>query len=589
MNKEIDLVSQPKKAFWKLSLPIVAFCIFDSIYSIADLVWVSQIDVNAFFAMGISIPIAGLIFSFGDSIGQGVNSMMSRFIGSGDYENAYNTLIHGIILANMVWVAIVICALFAQGILFYIDKSDSYILVFDYLIPIVIFAYVFIFVNIFSETMQAEGNSRIPTLLTISTNILNIVLDPIFIFTFNLGIKGAAYATVLSSMIAFSIFIYLYTSGRTKVPLALKYFKFHPYIIVEIFKVALPNFLDDGLWAFSASFINSILIVTTGEIGPILYSTSNKIKSLLSSPIKGYGRALMSVTGHLFGAQEFEELNGMYKYVLKVSFITTLVVMCVFFILRDFVFGLFSITGMETEVFWIAVLGTVIMLSIPFSIISSKMLDGFGKSMYSLVLTFLKIVLEMLMISQLHHITGSGNCVLIGITISEILFATIYYMFLRYLFNNFDEIYKDKGTVRRFGGGKRKSLRNLIKIKGTGSTKDRLISNVPLILIAVLMAVVVVQILVLPIRLNDYHLLFGVLTALNISVASIYLIRVLKKPTLSIFGIILSSIIFLVFMGRFGYVPTLLFIVMEAFIVYITFIIKNMKKRKKDRDAEMGE
>lgn len=272
------MVSQPKKTFWKLSIPIIVFCLFDSIYSMVDLVWVSQISVQAFFAMGVSIPIVTLIFSFGDSIGQGINSIMSRFIGSGDYENAYNALIHGLILANIVWIGIVICALFAQGILFYVDKSESYILIFDYLLPIVVFAYIFIFVNIFSETLQAEGNSRLPTILTVSSNILNIILDPIFIFTFNMGIKGAAYATILSSLIVFIIFIYLYLSGKTKVPLSIKYFKFHPYIIVEIFKVALPNFLDDGLWAFSSSFINTILIATTGNIGPVLFSTQTRLK-----------------------------------------------------------------------------------------------------------------------------------------------------------------------------------------------------------------------------------------------------------------------------------------------------------------------
>ena len=83
MHEEIDLVSQPKSSFWKLSIPIIAFCIFDAIYGIVDMLWVSQIGVEAFYAIGISIPISSLIFSFGDSIGQGTNSLMSRFIGSG--------------------------------------------------------------------------------------------------------------------------------------------------------------------------------------------------------------------------------------------------------------------------------------------------------------------------------------------------------------------------------------------------------------------------------------------------------------------------------------------------------------------------
>ena len=81
----------------------------------------------------------------------------------------------------------------------------------------------------------------------------------------------------------------------------------------------------------------------------------------------------------------------MYKYVLEVSFITTVVVMIAFIILRDYAFNFFSINGMETEIYWIAILGTIIMLAVPFSMISSKMLDGFGKSMYSLFFTVAKI------------------------------------------------------------------------------------------------------------------------------------------------------------------------------------------------------
>ena len=88
--EKIDLVSVPKKSFWNLSIPIIIFCVFDAIYGLVDMLWVSQINVEAFFAIGVSIPITTLIFSLGDSLGQGTNSIMSRFIGSGDYESSYN-------------------------------------------------------------------------------------------------------------------------------------------------------------------------------------------------------------------------------------------------------------------------------------------------------------------------------------------------------------------------------------------------------------------------------------------------------------------------------------------------------------------
>ncbi|WP_323737578.1 MATE family efflux transporter (plasmid) [Methanosphaera sp. ISO3-F5] len=186
------------------------FCIFDAIYGIVDMVWISRISIHASFAVGVSIPFVSLIFSFGDSIGQGANSLMSRYMGVEDYESAYNSLIHGIILTNIIWFFIVICAIFARGILFNVTPADSYLLVWDYLIPIIAFAYIFMFVNFFSETLQSEGNSRIPTIFIVLSNILNIILDPIFIFNLNLGVKGASYATILSAVIPFIVFVYVF-------------------------------------------------------------------------------------------------------------------------------------------------------------------------------------------------------------------------------------------------------------------------------------------------------------------------------------------------------------------------------------------
>jgi len=572
MNEKVDMVSLPKKSFWRLSIPIIAFCIFDAVYGIVDMAWVSQINGHASFAVSISIPFVSLIFSFGDSIGQGANSMMSRFMGVGDYESAYNTLIHGIILTNIIWILIVICVFFTKGLLYTVDSSESYILVWDYLIPIVIFAYVFMFVNFFFETLQSEGNSRTPTIFIIASNILNIILDPIFIFNLDLGIKGASYATILSSLIPFIVFIILYLSGRTKIPLSIKYFKFRPYIVVEIFKVALPNFLDEGLWAFSASFINAILIMTMGNIGPVLYSVSNKLGNLLISPAKGYGKALMSVTGHLFGAHEFHKLNEMYKYVLKVSFITTAVVMIAFIILRETAFGFFSITGMETEIYWIAILGTVIVLFIPFSMISSKMLDGFGKSMYSLLFTVMKIGFLTNSIYVLNTMLSNGSSVLIGVTVTEIIFAIVYYMFLRYLFKNFDRKYENKDVVKTF------KSENNAKIKDNSTEKNKMLKKILLNIALIVMIISVICILLSHISINDYPIFLSGTACLVICTLSIFLITKLNQPIVSLLGFMNSTAVLFIFMHSYGDESILWFIIAEILIVTIILLTMGIER-----------
>ena len=501
---------------------------------------------------------------------------MSRFIGSGDYESSYNALIHGLLACNVIWFIVVLFFLFANGVLFYFDSKDSYILIFDYLVPIIVFAYFFIFNNLFSETLQAEGNSITPTALIIGSNILNLILDPILIFNLNMGIKGAAYATVFSAFLVFVPILYLYISGRTKVPLSLKYFKFRPYIFIEIFKVALPNFLDNALWLLSASYVNSMLLMSMGSIGPILYSVSNKLKNLLIVPVRAYGRALMSVTGHLFGARKFDELNDMYKYVLKLSVFTSLVLVIIFFFMRDYAFTLFSIKGMQIEIFWIALGGIVSLIAVPFSMISSKMLDGFGKSMYSLLFTAVKIFFEMGLIYVLRITLNNASSFLISIIVTEVAIGVVYYLFLRNLFKNFDKEYADKSTVKTFT----KEDKSIDKIKSDDKVEVTVFKRKLFLFTLILSVITVLLILYLVIKLHpDSIVIIGIVAIICMGMGS-FLRRRVNLMKLHIIEVIILTVAFYLLLNITNYVITILFIVIGVLLLYIMSTLHKLTGKK---------
>ena len=536
----------------------------------------SKINVDAFYAMGMSIPFVTFIFSVGDSIGQGTNSIMSRFIGSGDYESSYNALIHGLVACNVVWFIIILCFLFVNRILFYMYGMNSFTLIFDYLVPIIVFAYLFIFNNLFSETLQAEGNSKTPTTLIIVSNILNIILDPIFILYFDWGIKGLAYATVLSAFVVFIPILYLYLSGRTKVPLSVEYYEFRPYIIIEIFKVAFPNFLDNGLWLLLASYINVSLVMSMGDMGPILYSVAMKLRNLLVVPVRGFGRSLMSVTGHLFGARKFKEIDDMYKYVLKLSLFTTLAVMILFFFFRNYIFDLFGITEMSTEIFWVAAGGIVIMLSVPFSIISSKMLDGFGKSMYSLLFTGVKIVLDICLIYVLNLVFNNASSVLISLVLSEVAMSITYYLFLRYLFRNFDKKYDGKSTVKTF----KKEDKNTYEIK-SDNWSDKSVLKKGLLLFALILSIICI-LLILCVGIKFHHnsiLIVGIVSLICIFMGY-YLGSRVDRMKLHLIQLIILTVIFFLFLNYASYITTIYFIVISVLLLYIISILHKLKSVK---------
>ena len=235
-------------------------------------------NAESFFAIGVAVPLVTLIISFGKSIGIGTNSIMSRQIGDNDFTDTYNSILHGIAACLLIGFIVIISTFFLEDILTYMGATSSMELSMQYLTPIFLCPFVFIFSNFFANTLQAEGNSKTPTRLLILTNVLNLILDPIFIFVLGWGVSGVSYATILSSGVTAVYLLYWYLSGKSEVPINFKYFK--PGIVYDIIIVALPNFLTDSLWCISMLFFNKILIEQLGQIGVLLYSTASRIESL---------------------------------------------------------------------------------------------------------------------------------------------------------------------------------------------------------------------------------------------------------------------------------------------------------------------
>ena len=437
-----EFVSNPKETFWMLTTPLLLLSIFEACYSFVDVFWVSQMNSESFFAIGVAVPLVTLICGFGKSLGVGTNSLISREIGEGNIDSTYNSILHGIVACFVLGCIIMISSLFLPNILTLIGATSSMDLSMKYLTPIFLCPFVFLFSNLFVSTLQAEGNSRTTTAILIFTNILNLILDPIFIFVLNWGVAGVSFATILSSLVTTLYLLYWYLSGKTKVVLNIKYFK--PGILYQIFIVAIPNFLTDSLSCILGLFFNKILILQLGQIGVLLYSTASRIQSLIISPQKAFGRALLTVSGHLYGAKKLDDLKRIYAYVLKISMSIALITSVVFFFIRDYGFALFSVTGAEISVFYIALAAIIIIPVTEISEMSEKVLDGMGKSYYALILTVGVIIYEILLVLLLEPIFTSGVCVLLGILIGEVTLAIVYYALFRHLSKTHGEIKKPK-------------------------------------------------------------------------------------------------------------------------------------------------
>lgn len=434
MKFNVDFVTNPKEAFWQFSRPLLLLSIFEACYSFIDVFWVSQMDSKSFFAIGVAIPLFTLIYGIGKALGVGTNSIIARQSGQKDILGAENSILHGIIACIIMGIIIALSSFFIKDLLIMIKADSCLDLSMAYLTPLFLFSFVFLFANLFVSTLQGEGNSRIPTAMLIITNILNLILDPIFIFVLHMGVIGVSIATIISNAVTALFLLYWYLSGRSVIEINFKYFKIG--IVYEIFIVAVPSFLTDSLWCITSLYFNKILIEQLGQIGVLLYGTSSRIESLIAAPQKAFSRALISVSGHLFGAKKLDELIDLYFYVLKISIIIAIITTIIFFFIRDYGFALFSVTGAPESVFYIALAGLVIVPVDEVIILSKKIIDGTGKSYYDLIFAIFMVLFEIIAATLLAPYFKHGVCVLLGILLAEVVFALIYFSLILHIFGS---------------------------------------------------------------------------------------------------------------------------------------------------------
>lgn len=180
-----------------------------------------------------------------------------------------------------------------------------------------------------------------------------------------------------------------------------------------------------------------------------MYLVCDSLKKFFLSPVKGFGRGLLSVSGHLFGAKKFDDIKKLYLHALKISMLVSFILSILVFIFFKDIMAMFDMADYNFNFFLIAV-STVFILSFsPVALISGKILDGFGKSYYALFFKILKKAFEIIVIMFLVA-TFKGSSILIAFVASELIFAFVYYLFVVASIRKIKIVYHDKDIVKSF-------------------------------------------------------------------------------------------------------------------------------------------
>lgn len=309
-QREAILKGNMYRVIISLSLPIMLNNLIQTVYNFTDAYFVSRIGGTQVAALTFVWPIIFLVLAFGMGIGIAGTAMISQYIGGDNMDSAEETagqilsfsLIISLVLGIIGYLAspYIIKLMGASGELF--SESNNYL-------KIIFMCSPFIFMTFsYSSIKNAEGDTFSPMIISLISVVINIILDPIFIFVFDLGIIGAGYATLLARMISTIIIIFKLFKRNQGIKIKIKNLYLTSSIIKEIVKIGLPASMGHSITAFGFVILN-MLVVKFGTDTLAALGIGNRINSVLFMPAMGIGNAVTSIAGQNIGANNYSRVK----------------------------------------------------------------------------------------------------------------------------------------------------------------------------------------------------------------------------------------------------------------------------------------
>ena len=396
-------LSNPPKALWSLAIPIMFGMGVQTLYNLVDMIFIGRLGGEAIAGIAFNMPLFFLVLGLTMGLGTGVTASIARFIGQNNKKEADNSAEHALFMAIII--SIVLCSvglLFGEDILaFFGAKGNIKILAWEYLHVMCIGMPFMIFSGFFRSILAGEGDMKFPMMIAGLGTVLNIILDPIFIFDLEnyggfglgLGISGAAMATVISQIIVFIIFIYmLFVKDHSYITFKLKDFSFSTMILWDIVKVGFPASMSMVVMAFGQGVFNKILIYFSSDT-VAAYQVAGRLDMLVFLPIFSIAASLTTLVGMFFGAKEYKVLKYIIRYGIISAFCITTILSGLVFLFADIVVGLFTDDANISEIAstFLKLFAFVYPL-ISVGITTGRVLQGLGKGLPVLVITIIRVL-----------------------------------------------------------------------------------------------------------------------------------------------------------------------------------------------------
>ncbi|MBQ6622558.1 MAG: MATE family efflux transporter [Mogibacterium sp.] len=411
-DKRIYILSEekPAKAVVSLGVPLIAGMFIMVLYNLVDTWFIGLLrDDYQLAAVNLAYPVMMITIAISNMVGTGASSLIARSLGAGDRARASHTVTAGFVLTVVNSLIVMTLGLvFLKGIVAGLGAKANTTLYTEQYVRILLIGSLFTMGNYtFGQLLRSEGSVRYSILGMVAGTVVNIVLDPVFIFALGLEIRGAAIATVLGNAAGMLISLWLYRAGKTLLRPSVKYLKPTAEILREIFWVGVPATLETLLTSM-AYIVNNNLAVSYGELTVAAMGVSQKILSLGNYIYQGFAAGTQPLMGYNYGARNYRRMLQCLRAGVLVVSGTELCVMAVCGLFAPQLIGLFT-DSPEVIATGTKVLRTL-MWVLPFvgAISMSRMsFQAMGKPQYAFGITLMRqLILYVPLLLTLNHIFG---------------------------------------------------------------------------------------------------------------------------------------------------------------------------------------
>ncbi|MDE6203656.1 MAG: MATE family efflux transporter [Lachnospiraceae bacterium] len=419
-----------------MSLPMMISMLVQALYNVVDSVFVSKINENALTAVSLAFPIQTLMIALGAGTGVGVNALLSKSLGEKNLDKANKSAANGVFLALVNYIIFLLVGIFVTGPFYLSQTKDAQILAYgkEYLTIVCCCSFGMYTQFIFERLLQSTGKTFYTMIAQGAGAIINIILDPVFIFGYlgmpRMGVAGAAVATVIGQIAAGIIAVVINEKKNTEIKLQIRGFKPDMRIIKQIYQVGIPSIIMQSIGSVMTYGMNQILMAFTSTAAAV-FGVYFKLQSFIFMPVFGLNNGMVPIVAFNYGAGKKERLIQTVKLSIIYAMCLMVIGFLVFQIMPWQLLALFEASETMLAI-GVPALRTISysFLLAGFCIISGSMFQALGNGVYSMIVSIARQLVVLLPAAYLLSLTGEISYVWWAFPIAEFmsLILSVFFM-----------------------------------------------------------------------------------------------------------------------------------------------------------------